>query len=208
MVDTKNEIWKEVSINTDYLVSNFGRVKSKAKLVPCKNGFRMKNEHILTPYNNHGYYHVGFNANGKLTNPLVHRLVMNAFVGERPYPQWEIDHINGDSHDNRIENLEYVTSSENTKRAYNLGLQDKSKLSLARPNRIATPEQISYIKEQFIKEGRTLPSRKNKDFYERMAIKFGYKNPQSIYRIVLGCTNRFFGENIVQTTNKNGNENE
>ena len=100
-----------------------------------------------------------------------------------------------------------MTSSENTKRAYNLGLQDKSKLSLARPNRIATPEQISYIKEQFIKEGRTLPSRKNKDFYERMAIKFGYKNPQSIYRIVLGCTNRFFGENIVQTTNRSGNEN-
>lgn len=81
MVDTKNEIWKEVSINTDYLVSNFGRVKSKARLVPCKNGFRMKNEHILTPHNNHGYYHVGFNVNGKLTNPLVHRLVMNAFVG-------------------------------------------------------------------------------------------------------------------------------
>ena len=63
------------------------------------------------------------------------------------------------------------------------------------------------ISEQFIKEGRTLPSRKNKDFYERMAIKFGYKNPQSIYRIVLGCTNRFFGENIVQTTNRSGNEN-
>ena len=61
--------------------------------------------------------------------------------------------------------------------------------------------------KQFIKEGRTLPSRKNKDFYERMAIKFGYKNPQSIYRIVLGCTNRFFGENIVQTTNRSGNEN-
>ena len=25
--------------------------------------------------------------------------------------------------------------------------------------------------------------------------------------VVLGCTNRFFGENIVQTTNRNGNEN-
>ena len=46
MVDTKNEIWKEVSMNTDYLVSNLGRVKSKARLVPCKNGYRMKQEHI------------------------------------------------------------------------------------------------------------------------------------------------------------------
>ena len=177
MVDIKSEIWKEVSINTNYLVSNLGRVKSKARLVPCKNGYRIKQEHILTPFNNHGYYHVGFKVDGKLVNPLVHKLVMIAFGEDRPYPEWEIDHINGDSHDNRVENLEYVSSSENTKRAYNLGLQDKSKLSLARPNRIATPEQISYIKEQFIKEGRTLPSRKNKDFYERMAIKFGYKNP-------------------------------
>lgn len=207
MVETK-EIWKDVTINTNYEVSNLGRVRAKAKKVPAKNGtFRNKKEHYLTQTDYHGYLHVGFIVDGKHVNPLVHRLVMYAFKGERPYPQWEIDHINGDSHDNRVENLEYVTSSENTKRAYNLGLQDKSKLSLARPNRIATPEQISYIKEQFIKEGRTLPSRKNKDFYERMAIKFGYKNPQSIYRIVLGCTNRFFGENIVQTTNRSGNEN-
>ena len=41
MVDTKSEIWKEVSINTNYLVSNLGRVKSKARLVPCKNGYRI-----------------------------------------------------------------------------------------------------------------------------------------------------------------------
>lgn len=207
MVETK-EIWKDVTINSNYEVSNLGRVRAKARRVPSGNdNFRMKREHYLTQRDYHGYLRVGFLINGKHVNPLVHRLVMYAFNEERPYPEWEIDHINGDSHDNRIENLEYVSSSENTKRAYKLGLQDKSKLSLARPNRIATPEQIAYIKEQFVKEGRVLPSRKNKDFYERMAIKFGYKNPQSIYKIVLGRTNRFFGENIVQTTNRNGNEN-
>ena len=40
MVDTKNEIWKEIRLNTNYLVSNLGRVKSKARLVKCKNGYR------------------------------------------------------------------------------------------------------------------------------------------------------------------------
>ena len=203
MVDIKNEIWKEISLNTDYLVSNYGRVKSKERLVPCKKGFRRKKEHILTPYDNHGYYHVGFNVKGKLQSPLIHRLVMYAFGEIRPYPEWEIDHINGDSHDNRFENLEYVSSSENTKRAYNLNLQDKSKLSLANKKRIATPEQIIYIKKQFRKEGRILKGRKNKDFYIRMANMFGYKDPQSIYRILLGKTNRFFDEDIVQTTNTN-----
>lgn len=202
MVDIKNEIWKEVSVNTDYLVSNFGRVKSKERLVPTKKGFRKKKEHILTPYDNHGYYHVGFLVNGKLMNPLVHRLVMYAFGEVKLYPEWEIDHINGDTHDNRFENLEYVSSSENTKRAYNKNLQDKKVLSLSNRKRIATPEQIEYIKKQFVLEGRVLKGRKNKDFYVRMANKFGYKDPQSIYRILLGRTNRFFGEDIVQTTNK------
>lgn len=201
MVDTKNEIWKEVSMNTDYLVSNLGRVKSKARLVPCKNGYRMKQEHILTPFNNHGYYHVGFKVNGKLVNPLVHKLVMIAFGEDRPYPEWEIDHVNGNSLDNRFENLQYVSSSENTQRAYNLGLQDRKKLSLANQKRIATPDEISYIKHQFNIEGRTLGGRKNKDFYQRMANKFGYSDPQSIYRIILGRTNKYFGEDIVQTTN-------
>ena len=202
MVDTKSEIWKEVSINTNYLVSNLGRVKSKARLVPCKNGYRIKQEHILTPFNNHGYYHVGFKVDGKLVNPLVHKLVMIACGEDRPYPEWEIDHINGDSLDNRFENLQYVSSSENTIRAYNLGLQDKKKLSLANKRRIATPEEIAYIKHQFNLEGRVLGGRKNKDFYQRMANKFGYSDPQSIYRILLGRTNRHFGEDIVQTTNK------
>lgn len=161
MVDTKNEIWKEIRLNTNYLVSNLGRVKSKARLVKCKNGYRNKSEHILTPCNIHGYYHVGFNVDGKLINPLVHKLVMEAFSEEiKTYPEWEIDHINGNSLDNRFENLQYVSSSENTIRAYNLGLQDKKKLSLSNKKRIATPEQIAYIKHQFNLENRTLGGRK------------------------------------------------
>ena len=206
MVDTEKEIWKEVTINSNYLVSNLGRVKSKERLVPCNSGFRRKKEHFLTPYDNHGYLHVGFKVGEKHVNPAIHQLVMWAFVGKRNYPEWEIDHINGNSYDNRLENLEYVSSSENTKRAYSLNLQNKKTLSLSNRKRIATPEEIIYIKQQFIAEGRKLKGRKNKDFYQRMANKFGYKDPQSIYRILLGRTNKFFGEDIVQTTNNVGDE--
>ena len=85
---------------------------------------------------------------------------MEAFSEEiKTYPEWEIDHINGNSLDNRFENLQYVSSSENTIRAYNLGLQDKKKLSLSNKKRIATPEQIAYIKHQFNLENRTLGGR-------------------------------------------------
>ena len=207
MVDTENEIWKEIAENPNYLVSNYGRVKSIARPVNCKIGVRYKKEHFLTPRDCHGYLRVGFNdLNGKLIHPLVHRLVMYAFVGVRPYPEWEIDHINGNSHDNRLENLEYVSSSENSKRAYNLGLQDAAKLSLSKKNRKMTPQDIEEMKYQFILEGRKLgPKENNKDFYERYAQLYNMK-PRSVYCIIIGRTNRFFGEDIVQTTNDNNQQ--
>lgn len=54
----------------------------------------------------------------------VHRLVMLAFVGERPEDRPHINHKNGIKTDNRLENLEYVTRSQNQKHAYATGLGD------------------------------------------------------------------------------------
>lgn len=203
MVDTKDEIWKEIDLNPNYLVSNYGNVKSKERDVNCRRGTRHKKEKLLTSRDVHGYLRVGFNdSNGKLVHVLVHRFVMYAFGEKRNYPEWEIDHINGDSHDNRFENLEYVSSSVNTKRAYTLGLQSKEKLSLSKRNRVMTPEQIEEMKQTFIAEGRTLGRKVNNiDFYNRYAEMYNIK-PRSVYNILTGRTNRFFGEDIVQTTNK------
>ena len=207
MVDTENEIWKEIADNPNYLVSNYGRVKAIARPVNCRIGVRNKKEHFLTPRDYHGYLRVGFNnSNGKLIHPLVHRLVMYAFVGVRPYPEWEIDHINGNSHDNRLENLEYVSSSENSKRAVALGLQTPKSLSLSKKNRKMTPEQIIEMKEQFIREGRIWGrGYNNKDFLEKYAAMYNMK-PCSVQNIITGRTNRFFGEDIVQTTNDNNQQ--
>jgi hypothetical protein len=49
----------------------------------------------------------------------VARLVLEAFRGPRPKDH-VIDHINGRHQDNRISNLEFVTRSENTRRAWKL----------------------------------------------------------------------------------------
>lgn len=198
MVDTKNEIWKETHLSPYYLVSNLGRVKSIERDVPCAVGTRHKKEKILTPTDYHGYYHVGFKVNGKHYSPLVHQLVMFAFNDIKKYPEWEIDHINGDSHDNRLENLEYVSSSENTKRAYSLGLQDKKVLSLANKSRKMTPEEIIEMKNQFLSEGR-IHGAHNEDFIERYATRYNMKKG-SIRNILFNRTNRFFGKDIVQTT--------
>ena len=58
--------------------------------------------------NNSGYLQVGMRPNTK----LVHRLVAETFL-EREEGKVEIDHINRDKQDNRIENLRWVTREEN-----------------------------------------------------------------------------------------------
>ncbi len=52
----------------------------------------------------------------------VHRLVMMAFVGPRPNGM-HINHIDGVKTNNRRENLEYITPSENQKHSHRIGLQ-------------------------------------------------------------------------------------
>lgn len=44
---------------------------------------------------------------------LVHRLVMESFIGPPPFPNAQVNHIDCDRLNNRLENLEWCTPSEN-----------------------------------------------------------------------------------------------
>ena len=72
--------------------------------------------------NRDGYKVVGLWKNNKSTAKTVHRLIALAFL---PNPENKpcVNHINGDKQDNRLENLEWATYSENTIHSFENGLQ-------------------------------------------------------------------------------------
>lgn len=103
------EEWKTIDDYPNYQVSNMGNVKSL-------NYNHTGKEKILKQCkNSKGYLNVTLvNKDGK-KNYLVHRLVATAFIlNSKPKFKKQIDHINTDRTDNRVENLRWVTALENS----------------------------------------------------------------------------------------------
>jgi DNA-binding XRE family transcriptional regulator len=71
--------------------------------------------------NNDGYFQVASGSSRKTVSVKAHRLVYRHFFGPIP-DAMEINHINGVKTDNRPENLECITRSENITHAYRIGL--------------------------------------------------------------------------------------
>jgi hypothetical protein len=68
-----------------------------------------------------GYLGISLCHKGKTFQRSIHRLVALAYI-PNPENKSQVNHINGIKSDNRVENLEWVTSHENSKHAFALGL--------------------------------------------------------------------------------------
>lgn len=139
------ELWNKVAgYNNCYLVSNLGNVKSITR-TDCRGRFRRGR--ILKPNRlKDGYEQVGLYVNGKCKYVKVHRLVAEAFV-DNPDAKPEVNHKNGIRHDNRADNLEWVTKSENLRHSFRVLGRVHSKPSLGKRSsrRKLTTEQVSHI---------------------------------------------------------------
>jgi len=116
------EIWKDIpGYSNDYQISNLGNIKNKEGLILKQKINKYRGDYklvILWKYSN------------KMLS--VHRLVAKTFI-PNPLNKPEVNHIDGDKTNNRIENLEWVTHQENIQHAYKNGLAGgktyKSKLT-------------------------------------------------------------------------------
>lgn len=86
---------------------------------------------IMKQYVNprNGYVYVCLSKNGVVKQHRIHKLVYTSFHPEVEYGGYSkyktIDHIDGDKTNNRLDNLELCTQSENQLRAYANGLNGK-----------------------------------------------------------------------------------
>lgn len=93
--------------------------------------YRKKGDnYVLAPQSKtarHGkYFSVSAMVGGKQKNFLVHRLIAEAFV-PNPENKAEVNHKDGNGHNNHAENLEWATRKENTIHAYENGLIPSTK---------------------------------------------------------------------------------
>lgn len=80
---------------------------------------------VAPKVHNKGYLEFGFAlGNKKRKWKMVHQIILETFTGPKPSEKHECHHINNNKKDNRPENLQWVTRSENIYHTYHTHLRE------------------------------------------------------------------------------------
>lgn len=107
------EHWRFIESNTDYMISNFGRVmslKHKRKLI------------ISTSLNAYGYEMTHISQKGIDALYFIHRLVAINFI-PNPHNLPQVNHLDGNTLNNHVSNLEWCDAFDNMRHAILTGLR-------------------------------------------------------------------------------------
>ena len=116
------EIWKDIkNYEGLYQISNLGKIKSLERKVKNQKGNRTVKEIILKCSEGKSYVQVTLSKKNNYKTKLVHRLVAEAFI-PNPNNLSEVNHIDGNKHNNNVNNLEWVSRYDNMQHAKKLGL--------------------------------------------------------------------------------------
>ena len=183
-----DEIWKPIiDYEGLYEISSHGRVKVVERVIEhpaLVNGAKYKTipEKIRKPNIMKGYHCIGLIKDKKTKVFRIHRLVMEHFGETRPTEEHQVNHIDGDKSNNRIDNLEWVTPKENTNHAIENGLrhnptdETKKKMGMASKNAWQNPD---YRKAQSDR-AKSMWSDEEKHLKMSMAIKRGIAKAKEV----------------------------
>jgi NUMOD4 motif/HNH endonuclease len=101
------EVWKPVEGSDGlYEVSNFGNVRSHTA--------RKRGSTMQPKINRNGYLVVNLRLHGKSSTKSVHRLVLAAFTDFNYTNEFDVRHLDGNPHNNTLDNLAWGTKKENS----------------------------------------------------------------------------------------------
>lgn len=143
-----NPFWADIEGYPNYAISSDGIVLNKHR-----------NKTVKASRNHWGYMVVGLTVNKKRFNHQIHRLIANAFI-PNPEGKTQVNHIDGNKSNNRLENLEWVTPSENKIHAYTV-LNQKAARGENHGVAKLTMERVKEIRQQYLTGEVTMQSLAN-----------------------------------------------
>lgn len=116
------EIWKEIKDYPNYQISNLGRVKALKFYSNVHKKYYDRELILKEKTNRYGYKFVALSNELGRKNKSIHRLVAEAFIKKNNNYN-EVNHIDGNKSNNKVNNLEWCSRRDNVLHSYKLGLK-------------------------------------------------------------------------------------